>query len=196
MTYREEVAAALRHVETAVDHYYETMLEAPEPKRRRIFDSFKVVTGAVESCGRYAQRMLLLEWRIESARRIFDGATSVAEAEAPSIDSLDVGKVLNDYRPRRKAPGFIHGECQALKLDENRYLVERNVELCEALELAAKALDIAESWNLYDVQIDPPKEWKLDAADEDPEEGWCSVRALARKLLELADPLKGSLEEE
>jgi hypothetical protein len=170
MSYGEEVKAALRHVESAVDHYYETVLEAPEPKRKRIFESFKTVANAADSCSRYAERMMLLERRIEACRKIFDGATSVEIEPAPT-DTRDVSSVLNDF---------------VLVAEKEQQLRELIDEARVGLKLAAKALDIAESWNLYDVQVEPPKEWGLEASDEDPEAGWCSTTALARKLRELA----------
>lgn len=37
------------------------------------------------------------------------------------------------------------------------------------------------------LSLDPPSEWELDAYRESPEDGWCSTRALARKLQEIAE---------
>ena len=60
-------------------------------------------------------------------------------------------------------------------------------EIRHALEIAAKALDIASDWGLPEIQIHPPKEWKLEAADaESARDGWCTTNALADKLRELA----------
>ena len=64
--------------------------------------------------------------------------------------------------------------------------VTTETELKQALNLAADALDIASDWNLDNVQITPPPKWNLPASGEDPADGWCSTRALAQKLRELA----------
>ena len=50
----------------------------------------------------------------------------------------------------------------------------------EAVGVAADALDIAADWNVEEVQCNPP--WELEALSENPEDGWCSTRALAKKL--------------
>ena len=59
-------------------------------------------------------------------------------------------------------------------------------EIQKALEIAAEALDIAADWNLYDVQVFPPEGWGLETCGEDAGEGWCSTRALAKKIREIA----------
>lgn len=59
-------------------------------------------------------------------------------------------------------------------------------ELKQALKVAAEALDIASDWHVENAQCNPPPEWNLPADGEDPADGWCSTRALAQKLRELA----------
>lgn len=60
-------------------------------------------------------------------------------------------------------------------------------EIKKALLVAADALDIASDWNVDNVQVSPPKEWNLSANGEDTADGWCSTRALAAKLREIAN---------
>jgi len=158
-----------------VDHSYETVLEAPEHKRRRIFDSFKTVKNAAEGCGRYVERMLLLEQRIEASRKIFSGERSVEITAPPGADEA-VSLVEESYVLREIA-----------KFNEREAKFhEREAELRKALKLAAVALIIADDCGLPNVQVDPPQEWQLEAAGEDPADGWCSTSALATKLRELA----------
>lgn len=59
-------------------------------------------------------------------------------------------------------------------------------EYKRALLVAADALDIASDWNVDNVQCYPPQEWGLPAYGEEPEDGWCSTRALAELLRNLA----------
>lgn len=93
-----------------------------------------------------------------------------------------------------------HLEQRAMNLELDRDMWKRQAtkllqkpmseEAAKALELAAKALDIADDCNLVDVQINPPKEWGLVAYSGDAADGWCSTRQLARKLREIVRALR------
>jgi hypothetical protein len=52
----------------------------------------------------------------------------------------------------------------------------------KAIEVAARAIDIAAQQHLPDVQCNPPKEWNLDVSEEDPADGWCSTSSLSTFL--------------